>query len=130
MSRGIGRTQAFVLAELRQLRQGEPVGSNPPFRWADSIELAWKMSGRKELVVSPAEIESVRRAFRRLAQSGLVEARHRYEGRRQRQMLMARLPLSVDERVHETERQHLRAIELVALGLDPGRVDHLLAEQS
>jgi hypothetical protein len=144
VSRGLGSIQRLVLAELQCQRTSE---SGPPFHWAGVLSLTgqivhgrlcdvdacegWCSFGDR---VTRADVETVRRAVKRLAAVELVETRHRlvltqsrhvlprrervYADDRRvadayRRMLEARLPLSVEQREQERVHQLLRAQRLV-----------------
>ena len=70
MSRGHGKTQRFVLERLERSREE---GVQPWDRWLTAAELAHERACGEP---TKAEVESVRRALRRLAEEGLVETGH------------------------------------------------------
>jgi hypothetical protein len=70
MSRGHGKAQRFVLEALGQDRAN---GVEPWLRWRSASDLA---SSRAEREPTTAEVESIRRAIRKLGDEGLVETRH------------------------------------------------------
>ena len=91
MSRGHGAVQRFVLEYLANNREGQPWE-----RWVSSPTLARERAGREP---TTAELESMRRAIRKLEADGAVEARL-YSA------LYARLPLNDDERKAEEAWLH------------------------
>lgn len=118
MSRGLGKTQRYVIERLRELReQGD-------LRHQTAYALAASMTG--DTVPSPSAVQSVRQAIRRLDVRGLVETtplwgqakgrpprvqpgRHPWQPTRyyeppDRVMLAVRLPLTLDEAAKEAER--------------------------
>lgn len=129
MSRGLGRVQLVVLENLRRVRADEPKDGFEPFGWQWLPNLAWDAfgGGRDEYAVTRSQLESTRRALRRLAACGLVDVSYKLDmyGSERRE-LVARLALSVEERAILHERQRLQAQHLVSLGVDPMRVGRLL----
>jgi hypothetical protein len=111
MTRGHGYVQRFVLAAL-----DEQALADVPGLWLHVYTLAERLVGAKP---STAQLESVRRAVRILAEAGLVETdpkgvssfqaadwpEHLRGGSRAR--LVARIPLS--QRAAAAQRQALRA---------------------
>jgi hypothetical protein len=120
MSRGLGKTQRFVLGRLRELREQGDV------RHHTAYALAASLIG--DAVPSPSAVQSIRQAIRRLEERGLVETAQlwgRAEGRPpriehlphrhpmasrivietpDRMMLGARLPLAEAEAAQEAKR--------------------------
>jgi len=70
VSRGHGKAQQFVLDTLER-RQADNV--HPRERWRDPATLAHE---RHEREPTEAEVESIRRAIRKLGEEGLLETRH------------------------------------------------------
>ena len=73
--------QRFVLDELN--RRADPAH---PSAWTSAEDIAWALSAVRNIRISPALLESVRRAIRTLAAAGEIETP--LYGRRSR----ARLP--------------------------------------
>lgn len=67
VSRGFGAAQRFVLEQLAEGREADPLA------WVSARELAERRAGG---VPSRSEVEAVRRAIRRLAAAGLVDHVH------------------------------------------------------
>lgn len=67
MSRGPGKVQRFVLDRLATAAEGE---------WLSADDLAAEYAGHILYEPTPAQRESVRRAIRKLAATGLVKADH------------------------------------------------------
>jgi len=143
MSRGLGKTQRLVLETLAGTAADLPT----EYRWVSVFEIAhagrcdgrldreggawshtWACAECGAARPTAAESESVRRAIRKLAAAGLVEAAHFTEsiGRRHewvnrwtysedptaRKQLHARLPLTDDEAVDERRRREERLAAL------------------
>lgn len=132
MSKGLGQTQRFVLELLARTPPVEPWR-----RWRTAHEIAQERAGR---VPTTAELESVRRAIRRLAALGRVETMHPFETRAgeprtvsyyppgesvlvehtytpdsHRRVLTARLPLNDEERTAEAAHEQERAERIRAI---------------
>jgi hypothetical protein len=126
MSRGLGETQRFVLAELGRDREEDRRrrwrrGWWTPFWWVTALDLAQRRAGGPP---TPADLEAIRRAIRTLAARGLVKADHwawidrrHFEHRPARRMLYVRLPLSAEEQEREaawTRREKSRQEKVYA----------------
>ena len=145
MSRGLGKTQRLVLEIL-----AEKAAELPEYRWVSVFEIAhhvrcdgdlttnglsfsweWRCAKCDAVRPTPAESESVRRAMRKLAAAGLVEADHFVEniGRRHewvnrrayadfpaaRKQIFVRLPLTAKEAEEEQERRRQLDAKLAVL---------------